>query len=156
MLKNLIAIISLAAASASFSAEQPRYHFEFNDQADGMHLQNDVHKMVYIGETVKWALLATWDAWPNDNDVKIMHSATVFKNSQKTDINQVQFDQIYTYGYIECGSHRLHILNEFYTDGADNLIVLSNRFSASEYIVNLDANIILQTLWHYACRGVDV
>ena len=155
MFKKLIAVFLLVVAGSLSAAEHPRYQFEFRNEDDGMHLQNDTHKMVYIGETTKWALLATWDSWPNDSDVKLMHSATVFKNSQKTDINQVQFDQIYTYGYIDCGLHRLHILNEFYTDGAENLIVLSNRFSPSEYIVDLDANIILQTLWHYACRAVD-
>ena len=156
MFKKIAAILLLSMSGALGAADQPRYQFEFTDKGDGMHLQGNVHKMAYVGETAKWALLAVWDNWPNDNDLKLMHSVTVFKNPQQTDINHVKFDQIYTYGYIECGAHKLRILNEFYTDGADNLIVLSNRFSSSEYIVDLDANIILQTLWHFACRGVDV
>lgn len=143
-------IVALLLFFSAASNAKP-LKFEFDTVDDKQVINTDISEMVYIGETMKWILVARWEPSTNSNFV-IMHSVTQYREVQPTEINSVSYERIFSYGFINCQEGVLHLLNEFYTD-KDNVIQLANSFNQYEYLVNLNANVILQTLLIYTCRS---
>ena len=150
-MRRFITVVFMLLTTVSLAADNSKYNFTFKTDAQGKHIAADLQQMIYIGEAVKWTLLANWEPWSENSAIKLMHSVTQFRKPEQTDINQIAFQRIYSYGFIDCRLNQLFILNEYYTTQQD-LIMLDNKFQPGEYIVDLEANVILQTLLIYACR----
>lgn len=154
-MKTLFLSLLLLISAAASAVDRSPYTFDFIDSPDGKVLLADISKMALIGEAVKWELAAHSENLDDNKDIKLLHSVTLFKKPQQTDVNQIQFQKIYTYGYIICSRKELNILNEWYTTQEDAIRLL-NRFQAGEYVVDLTANEILQRLELLACRVEDI
>jgi hypothetical protein len=114
-------------------------------------LNEDESDLVYIGETASWILLAAWEDYQKNKEIKMMHSVTQFRQPRVLQSTDINYTRIWSYGYIDCRLHQLFIQHEFYTDN-DNNILLNSNFSSGEYIVDLETNVILQTFFIYVCR----
>lgn len=154
-MRSIIAVAFMLLTAVSLAADNSKYNFTFETNTQGKHIVADLQQMIYIGEAAKWTLLANWEPWSENSAIKLMHSVTQFRKPEQTDVNQIAFQRIYTYGFIDCRLNQLFILNEYYTTQQD-LIVLDNKFQPGEYIVDLEANVILQTFLIYACRAESV
>lgn len=150
-MKLFLAAIMLIFSALSTAAEKPKFQFQFEDKDGFQFIIADVTQMMYIGETQKWILAAIWEPLPDNPNFVLMHSVTQYREVQQTDINKIEFDKIFSYGYIDCKQENLHLLNEFYTT-TDLAVMLANKFTSQEYIVDLNANLILQVLLTYSCR----
>jgi hypothetical protein len=137
------------------AADNSKYNFTFKTDAQGKHISADLQQMVYIGESAKWKLLANWETWTGNSAIKLIHSVTQYKEPEKTDVNQIAFQRIYSYGFIDCRLNQLFILNEYYTT-QQNLIMLDNKFQPGEYAVDMEASKILQTFLFYVCKAESV
>ena len=154
-MRSIVTVVLLFLATTLLAADNSKFKFNFSTDAQGQHIAADLRQMTYIGEATKWILVATWEPWTDNSAIKLMHSMTQFRTPERTDINQLSFQRIYTYGYIDCRLNQLFILNEYYTT-QDNLVVLDNKFQNGEYIVDLEANVILQTMLIYVCKSESV
>ena len=154
-MRSIITVVLMFITTTVPAADNSKFSFHFNTDAQGQHISADLRQMTYIGEASKWTLSATWEPWDSNPAIKLIHSMTQFRKSEQTDINQIAFQRIYTYGYIDCRLNQLFILNEYYTT-QDNLIMLDNKFQNGEYIVDLEANVIMQTFLIYACKSESV
>lgn len=152
-MRSVVAVILMFIFTLVLAADNTKFQFNTDDQ--GRHISVDVQQMAYIGESSKWTLSATWESWSDNSAIKIIHSITQFRGPQNTDINQIKFQRIYSYGYIDCRLNQLFILNEFYTT-QENLIMLDNKFHNGEYIVDLEASKILQTFLLYTCKSESI
>lgn len=150
-MRILLLSLLLFISSAVTAADGSTYTYDFEDTPEGQHLIADMSKMTLIGEAVKWALVAHTEDFKNNKSIKLMHSVTLFRVPEKTNINKIEFHKIYTYGFIDCRTKELNILNEWYTT-TDDIVVLYNRFQAGEYAVKLTTNVILETLEIMSCR----
>lgn len=154
-MRSIITVVLMFIVTTVLAADNSKFKFNFSTDAQGQQISADLKQMTYIGEATKWILSATWEPWTDNSAIKLMHSMTQFRAPEKTDINQISFQRIYTYGYIDCRLSQLFILNEYYTT-QDNLVVLDNKFQNGEYIVDLEANVILQTMLIYVCKSESV
>ena len=150
-MKKLFVSFILLLSTAVGAVDGSNYSFDFRDTTDGKQLLADISQMALIGEAVKWSLAAHSESFKDNKNFKLLHSVTWFRVPEKTDINKIEFHKIYTYGYIDCQNKLLHILNEWYTT-TDDFVVLDNKFSSGEYVVDLTANVILETLEILSCR----
>lgn len=151
-MRSIITVVLMFIVTTVLAADNSKFKFNFNTDAQGQHISADVRQMAYIGEAPKWVLSATWEPWTDNSAIKLMHSLTQFKQPEQTDINQISFQRIYTYGFIDCRLNQLFILNEYYTTQQD-LIVLDNKFQPGDYTVDLAANKVLHTLLSYVCKS---
>jgi len=151
-MRSIITMVLLFMAAAALAADNSTYNFDFRADSQDKYIIADRQPMVYIGVSLKWTLLATWEPWTSNSAIKLIHSVTQFKEAEKTDINQIAFQRIYSYGFIDCRLNRLYILNEYYTTEQD-LIVLENKFQTGEYMVDLESSKILQTFLFYVCKS---
>ena len=155
MKKVLLGLVLAATAIFASAATVPPLEFNIVPTEQGAIVDVDLSKMTYIGETDKWLLYAHIEPFSDTRHLKILHSLTQFRTEQRTDIRQVSFDKIYSYGFIDCRSKELNIFNEWYTKNND-IIMLRNNFEPGEFPVDLGRNIILETLYILACRVESV
>ena len=151
-MRTLLAVMLALVVGTAWSTS--KFEFLFDGNSDQRILQADQREMIYIGESEKWILTAVLEDYAAKSPFKIMHSLTQYREPKSWDQVGVSYSRIWSYGYIDCRLHQLFILNEFYTSDA-NQIVFDNKFSRGEYIVDLDANIVLQTLFIFACSTDD-
>ena len=105
--------------------------------------------LTYIGETEHWILSAAWKDTDQNTAIKEMHSITQFRTTKKSD-SALEYDRIYSNGFIDCRLRQLFLNDEFYTDNND-IVKYSSNFRPGEFIVDLERNVILQTLYHLVC-----
>lgn len=151
-MRSIITVVLMFITTTVLAADNSAYNFDFRADAQDTYIIADRQPMAYIGEAPKWVLLATWEPWTDNSAIKLIHSVTQYKESEKTDINQIAFQRIYSYGFIDCRLNRLFILNEYYATQQD-LIVLNNKFQPGEYVVDLESSKILQTFLFYVCKS---
>jgi hypothetical protein len=151
-MKTLMALLFALCSLSALAEDQEPYKFEFFEQGNDHHIFADLNGMTYIGETARWSLVAHWEPHHQSKKYQLLHSITLFGTEQRTDVNAIKFERIFTYGVIDCSTSQLHILNEFYTD-EHSRVVLSNKFDYNQYVVDLNYNVILQTLLIYSCRS---
>ena len=140
---------------ASLGHAESRFEFSFKENNDVKTLEADGSQLTYIGESPKWILVANWQGRSDNNAIRLLHSLTQFRETKIWDQTGIKYDRIWTYGYIDCRLNQLFILNEFYTNNL-NEVILDTKFSPSEYIVDLDMNIVLQTLYIFACKSESI
>jgi len=140
---------------ASVVSAEPKFEFGFNIENDVKTLEADESQLNYIGESSKWILVANWQQSSANSAIRLMHSLTQFRETKVWDQTGIKYDRIWTYGYIDCRLNQLFILNEFYTNNR-NEVILDTKFSPGEYIVDLDMNVVLQTLYIFACKSESI
>ena len=151
-MRSIITLVLMFIVATVLAADKSKYNFDFRTDAQGKHISADLQPMIYIGEAEKWVLLANWEPWSENSAIKLMHSVTQYREPKKTDVNQIVFQRIYSYGFIDCRLNQLFILNEYYTT-QQGLIMLDNKFQPGEYAVDMEASKILQTFLFYVCKG---
>lgn len=154
-MRGIITIVLLFMAAVVLAADTSTYNFAFKTDSRDKYITADNRPMVYIGEASNWTLSATWEPWSENSAIRLIHSVIQYKEPKKTDINQIAFQRIYSYGFIDCRLNQLFILNEYYTTQQD-LIVLHNKFQPGEYAVDMEASKILQTFLFYTCKAESV
>jgi hypothetical protein len=154
-MRSIITVVLMFIFTTVLAADNSRYNFNFKTDAQGKHIFADLQPMIYIGKASNWTLSATWEPWSENAAIRLIHSVTQYREPEKTDVNQIAFQRIYSYGFIDCRLNQLFILNEYYTT-QQNLIVLENKFQRGEYVVDLEASKILQTFLFYVCKAESV
>ena len=154
-MRSIITVVLMFIVTTVLAADNSRYNFNFKTDAQGKHIFADLQPMIYIGESPTWTLSATWEPWSENAAIKLIHSITQYKQPEQTDVNQIAFQRIYSYGFIDCRLNQLFILNEYYTTQQD-LIMLDNKFQSGEYVVDLESSKILQTFLLYTCKAESI
>lgn len=151
-MRLFLLILSFLFSTFVRASEQEPYSFEFFDKDNTQYIYADLNGMSYIGETNSWSLVAHWEPNRQNKKYQLMHSITLYREPQE--FNNAKFERIFSYGIIDCSTNELHILNEFYTDDASQVVYMY-KFDYWQYVVDLNRNVILQTLLIYSCRSEE-